>query len=312
MENTEIRNKGSKLIVCFDDKAKGKAPQTFDERDDAKLKELNEKGFGIFETANSFFATPEQFKASGAKTKRRKEFLSNINEVFADLDVCKDTDSLPEDEREERKRHLKEAINSYCPASTYVITKNGLQPRWWLEEERVDEQTQEKYVNVINGIIEWSKGHGSSGDPVKDVTRVLRIPGYNHHKSDPYLVTQEKGNEKFYTLDELKNFFWYESISKIQPKQNNELTTDLNNLDIRQVVIDVWKEKGQMAEFDNDGHLIIDGTMTATFKGSKGDGNYIATSSSDYPAKGNAVTYTAETLKISSKEAYKWLSNKYE
>jgi hypothetical protein len=305
---------GIKLIVCFDDKATNKSPITLENPTEDYLKELNGKGFGIFQTANSFFATTDQLEKTGFKTKRHKEFISSLNEVFGDLDICKDTDNLPGEERDRLKNQLMGAINNYCPASVYVITKNGLQPRWWLMEPNIDEVTQQKYVNITNGIIEWSKQNGAKGDPVKDVTRVLRKPGYYHHKSEPYLVTEENGNGKTYTLDELKKYFWSEPVVKVYgpvEKESDLSYNQIDSLDIRQVVIDVWKEKGGEASFDKDDHLIIDGAVTATFAGRLGEGNYIATSSSDYPAKGNAVTYVAETLGISRKEAFKWICKKY-
>ncbi len=308
-------NKGERLIVCFSDKEKGKSPLTLEGPTDVELKKINEKGFGIFETANSFFATPEQLRELAIKknkkivTKRNKEFLLCLNEVFADMDVCNEKDGLIEEEREKRKIQLKEAIENYCPASTYVITKNGLQPRWWIEEPNIDEATQQKYVGVTNGIIEWSKQHGSKGDPVKDVTRVLRKPGYYHHKSEPYLVTEEGGNGKIYTLDELREYFWHESVIK-KDSIKDEIYDPINSLDVRQVVIDVWKEKGHIASFDKEDRLIIDGVVTATFKGRLG-GNFIATTSGDYPAKGNAITYVAETLGIDNKQAFRWMRERY-
>lgn len=306
---------GGRLIVCFDDKAKNKSPITFEAPDEHRLKALNEKGFGIFETANSFFATEEQLKESGFKTKRHKEFLIRLNEVFADLDICKDNDGLPEQEREQRKNALKAAIDTYCPASIYVITKNGLQPRWWIDELSVDEVTQQKYVDITNGIIEWSKKNGAKGDPVKDVTRVLRKAGYYHHKSTPYLVMEEEGNGKKYTLEELKSFFWYESKNKPPESpallEKSPISIKIDDLEIKNVVIDIWKEKGQVATFDKDNHLIIDGEKTATFVNRDGK-NFVATSSSDYPAKGNAITYVAETLGISTKDAFQWLCKKYD
>jgi hypothetical protein len=315
----EQSNIGLKLTVCFHDRDKIKNPKTLENPTEDYLKQLNEAGYGIFETANSFFATTEQLyelaieKNKKNVTKRNKEFLTKLNEVFTDADICKDSDGLSEEERDKLKNSLKEAINNYCPASTYIITKNGLQPRWWLNEPNIDEATQQKYVNITNGIIEWSKQNGSKGDPVKDVTRVLRKTGYYHNKSEPYLVTEEKGNGKTYTLDELKEYFWHDPANVVlnTKEKEYELTNNkIDSIDIRQVVIDVWKEKGNEASFDKDDHLIIDGELTATFKGRLGH-NYIATTSCDYPAKGNAVTYVAETLNITTKEAYSWLCKKY-
>jgi hypothetical protein len=315
METTQPQ-KGNKLIVCLDDQNRNLPAITLENPSPEKLHQLNEQGFGIFETANYFFATNDALKSSGTKTKRQKEFLSGLAEVYADLDVCKEKDHLPENERETRKNKLKQEINSYCPATFYILTKNGLQPHWRINEPKVDESAQTNYKNVIKGIIEWSKKYGNIGDPVFDVTRVLRKPEFLHIKSEPYLVTEELGNDKTYTLDELKKFFWYSNEEKTQLQQSaattemNPAYQQINELDIKQVVVDAWTEKGHTASFDDNNRLMIDGEKTATFKG-RLEGNYMATTSSDFPAKGNAVTYTAETLGISYPQALSRLQQKY-
>lgn len=324
MNNT----KGEKLTIYRYEKEspeKDRRPMILENTATERLRELNEKGYGIFETANSFFATQEDIvelaiqKGRKGVTKRNKEFLTSLDEVFADLDITKEAEGMNVAEREEKKKILKDALEKYFPPTTYIITKNGLQPRWKLNEESTDEKTQIKYRNVINGIIEWSKQYGGMGDPVKDVTRFLRKPGYYHLKSDPYFITEEAGTEKIYTLDELKKYFWFENEKRTLinnqavtgwQKVTDPMFSAIDAIDIRQIAIDAWKEKGFDAYFDEDDHLVIDNTATATFKGRLG-GNYIATTSSDYPAKGNATTYVAATLGISNKEAVKWLCNKY-
>jgi len=106
------KDKGTKLVVCFSDKTKDKGPITLENPSKSVLKDLNEKGYGIFETANSFFATPGQLEELALKkgkisvTKRNKEFLTRLNEVFGDLDICKDSDNLPAEERDKRKNPL--------------------------------------------------------------------------------------------------------------------------------------------------------------------------------------------------------------
>src|SRR3989344_1929555 len=111
--NDQNNSEGGRLIVCFNEKAKVKAPLTLENADAGYLKDLNDKGYGIFETANSFFATDEQLKELAVKkgkdkvTKRNKEFLIHLNEIFADLDICKDSDGTTEKLREAKKKLLK-------------------------------------------------------------------------------------------------------------------------------------------------------------------------------------------------------------
>jgi len=329
METTQL-TKGSQLIVCFIDKDKKKAPLTFENPSEEELKKLNSQGYGIYKTANFFFATPEQLKELALEkkkkkvTKRNKEFLSHINEVFADVDVCKEKDHLPEEEREKRKIALREAfMKCSCPPSAIIITKNGLQPYWLVNEENIDKVTQWKYLCIENGIIEWSKKNGAMGDPVKDVARVLRVPGYNHVKSDPYLITEEPGSGRIYTLDELKGHFWYEKeknkLEPIQAVQEKPYFSSVNELDIKQVAIDVWKEKGHSVSINENNQLSCAGGNCgcvpnepwATFANREG-GNFISNGgSSTYLAEGNAITYVAGTFEISTKEAFFWLCKKY-
>ncbi len=310
-----MNTKGTKVIVCFHEKNKQSNIVTPESPTKDYLGQLNSQGYGIFETVNEFNATNEQLKFNNHKTKRQKEYLTKLCAVYADLDISKDEDQLAENERESSKEKLINAIEAYCPATYYIITKNGVQPIWTINESSIDQPTQEKYRGVIEGIIEWTKQYGNKGDPVKDVTRLLRVPGYYHLKSEPYLITQREGNGKTYTLDELKTYFWIEqkteSAKESYSQSENPVYNAINRMDIRQVVSDAWAEKENRAEFDSNNHLWIDGVKTATFVGRKGDGNYMATTSSDYPAKGNAVTYVADTLGVSNKEAFKWLIGKY-
>ena len=331
METTQLA-KGNKLIVCFNDKDKQKAPLTYEDPPEEELHRLNQLGYGIFETANAFSATDEEVKASEGITKRQKEFLAKLLEVFADVDVCKEEYGLPEEKRENLKNALKEALmKTSCPPTVIVITKNGLQPRWTVDESGIDELTQQKYVNIINGIIEWSKQNGALGDPVKDVTRVLRKPGFLHVKSDPYLITEEPGSGRTYTLDELKACFWQEREKKkpeltsptqqqpSSPAQTQSVFSWVDELDIRQVAIDVWKEKGHDVYANDNNQLVcnggncgcVPGKSWAAFINREGK-NFISNGgSSEYPAEGNAITYVAGTLEISNSEAYKWLAAKY-
>ncbi|MBI5153462.1 MAG: hypothetical protein HZA36_03320, partial [Parcubacteria group bacterium] len=82
---------GSRLVVCIDDKKGGKPTLTLENPSEKNLQELNSNGYGIFETANSFFATSEQIRLLSKKlrksiTKRQTEFLSQLNEVYIDAD----------------------------------------------------------------------------------------------------------------------------------------------------------------------------------------------------------------------------------
>src|SRR3989338_80421 len=321
---TEIKaNVGCRLVVCMHDKEDSRAKITLEGPSTEELKVYNEQGYGIFETANAFLATKEQVEAlrikknKQASTKRQKEFLSQLLEVYADLDVTNEGDGIPETEREEMKSKLLTELKAHCPASSYVNTKNGIQPPWRIDEPSVDQGTQEANTDVIKGITQWSKRHGSKGDPIHDVTRFLRLPGFYHHKGEPYLVTEEPGTDKMYTLDELKaSFPLSKTVTSIRDiitpaVATNSLYQQVRELDIERVAIDAWREIGHEANFDDKGHLVVDGQVTATFKGKLGNGNYMATTSGDYPAKGDPLEYATYTLKMNRREAFNWLCGKY-
>ena len=292
----------NQIYVCFKDKAGSKQPITLTEFDELKIKKLNNDGYGIFFTPNSF-----------KDGKRTKENILKINAIFGDLDVSKSEYKESQEEIEKKKSNLLLALNSYCPPSIIIGTKNGLQPIWYVSDERIDGLILWQRQYITEGLIDWSKSNGALGDEVKDITRIIRLPNFYHHKQDPYLIQEIEGNNKIYTLEELAKFFWREPlpIKTTEVKELSEESRELDRIDIKDVVIEVWKSLGHTAIFDKTEHLIIDGTMTATFQGRHGDRQYIATSSADYPAKGNKITYTAKTLKISNKEAYRWLLERF-
>jgi hypothetical protein len=299
-----MKNEAKKIIVLLDDLKKGRAARHFDKNKCSEefLKKENKKGYGIFETVNEF-----------KSVKRKKEELLKLVEVYADLDVKTEKEKI----KEKKEVLKKELLKHHCPPTRIIETKNGLQPRWKIKteaEEKIDLETQiDKYTGIIEGIIDWSKKRGCKGDEVKDVTRVLRMPGYWHMKDfkNPFLITEEKISDNIYTLDELKKCFWREKTKKEKTRIAERASNNwLDLIDIKRIVIDVWNYKGHIAYFDKDNHLHIDGVETATFVNREGN-NFVATTSGDYPAKGNAVTYVAETLGVSTKEAYRWLCDRY-
>lgn len=77
-----------------------------------------------------------------------------------------------------------------------VNSKNG-QHAYWLLKRGED---KEKWKSVQVGLIEKFNTDPS----IKDLPRVMRIPGFFHRKSDPFMVTMERCEpEPRYTLDEL-------------------------------------------------------------------------------------------------------------
>lgn len=304
----------SKVYVLIHDQNKVQYTQTFYEEDKELFKKLNAEGWGVFVSVNEFEATEKEMAEMGVKTKRNIPFLSKINAVFADLDVAKKGDGKTREQKEAAKELLLLDLYDFCPPSRVIDTSNGIQPFWDLKDVKLGDQKQ--YVRVINAIIEWSMEHGAMGDKVKDVTRVLRCPGYYHMKETPYMV-QSKYDDKFvYTLDELEGKFknWIREEKEVVIKKPvgklDDLSLAIDCLDIQEIAKRAFASIGRPADFNGKDKLVLDGRETGTFQGRKGDRGYIASSSHE-PFKGNRITVVADIKQITNKEARQWLIDEF-
>lgn len=311
------------LFQVFKDNpdAKGYA-QVLETYDPVFLKKMNNQGCGIYFTPNGFTASNAEkdelweklkLKDPTAKrpTARKKEFLRNINAVFADLDVAKEGEKVSNNAKKELVDELKRMI-----VPNYIInTKNGIQPIWLVDEDKIDKDTQDKFVKVIMGIIEWSKKHGAKGDIVKDVTRVLRMPNYNHMKGDPFMCKAYKMHDTKTTLDEMEKIFPYENkmvkpdVQKTIYKKNN-ISLEIDRLDFQELIIRAFASTGRPASFDTQKRLILDGRLTGTHQGKIGSGDFLASSSHE-PFEGNRITAVADILGVTNKEARAWIVEEY-
>jgi len=284
------------------EKDANRKPKTFTKFSEQKLRKLNDAFNGIYYSPQSFVGP-----------SNKKEHLSKINTLFGDLDVAKSGDGQTQECIEEKKIILLKKLQDLPVSPSVVIdTRNGLQPYWYILVDNVEPGTIKRCENVMKSISRWAIEFGSLGDPVHDIVHLLRVPGFNHHKSEPYLIKVLLEQDITYTLTQLEEAFPYTTKNEERFEYtskgdiNSPVVELVNQLDIREVAIRVWRHLGCIASFDKGNHLIIDGQQTATFVNREGK-NFIATSSSEYPADGNAVTYVAETLKISTKEAFTWI-----
>jgi hypothetical protein len=271
--------------------------KVFFEYNEQELKAFNERGNGVY------------FSPNGFKEARKKENLTNLNAVYADLDLAKEGQEV---DIKTLKIKLWQELLSHVPPSFIIDTKNGLQPIWLIE---ADVSQTELHKKVIKGIIEWSKQFGCAGDAVHDCTRVLRLPNFNHCKGEPYLCRAKKTSEYVYTLEDLEKYFPYTEPEAIKQNthENGELDSPLvqaiNQIDFETLIISAFGYIGRIAEFDNQGRLILDGRLTGTFKGKTG-GEFLASSSHE-PFKGNRVTAVADILGVTNKEAFKWIKETF-
>lgn len=309
------------VFIRIDDKQSGVAPVQFDTYDPDIFRQWNEKGQGIYFSPSSFrYVSPEEHKANGTIMNRNDRYLEFINFVFADLDVTKEGDDTPPDEREARKNALTDALVAHLPPTAIIITKNGLQPLYKLSTSipATDTESIERWKQVMNGFIEWSKQHGAKGDAVKDTARVLRVPGYDHHKGDdPYLCTlwSDTDTIRTYTLEELEAAFPYipkekerkQSSSTTTSYQGSDLLDQFAHIDIQEIATKAYESIGRSCKFDPQGRMILDGRRSGNFQGKHGDRQFLATTSGTEPVEGNKVTAVAQILGVNNTEAVKWL-----
>lgn len=247
------------------------------------------------------------FSPNGCKGRRLKENLTHINAIFADFDFK--PKAVTGDSKPDFKQFMLDLDD--LPTPTYVVESgNGWHLYWCLEEPiLVTDENRDSLIEQVEGMHRFLNQHYGADNGAIDVLHLLRQPGFEHKKmpEHPFMVDIVVDNsEDRYTLDEL-----LVAMPPITKEVKEDVVESDDDFDIRKVAVDVWATKGDVVEWDTIGRMIWNGEKTGTFIGRNGGGNYIATTSESYPYKGNATTYVAGVLGISTKEAYKWLIGKY-
>ncbi len=264
------------------------------------FKELNDDRYGIF------------FSVNGVGKTRKNDDITKLNAVFGDFDVAKDGDGKTLEEITESKKYLfLQLLKEPQQPNIITATKNGLQPFWLLED---GEDDMEIYSKIENGLIEWSKFQGCAGDAVKDFARVLRLPGYNHMKSEPFKIKSYLIHEKKHKLEDLHKQYPFIEPTHDQRKEFSNNNNVLDKVDIRDVVREVYKEyKNINILFDYQNRICFDDEktgLTGAFIGDNGESQFVGSTSSHVP-DGNKVTFTAKVFDISNKEAFSWLLDRF-
>ena len=140
------------MYWALNDKEPG-APFPVDEKDCQKY---NDKGMGIFFTPNQHTG------------RRLRKNLTKINYWFCEIDGGNKLDQVAK-------------LSSAPLRPTWVVeSKNGYHCYW----AAVDATEENWDLIVKTGIIPRMGGDPKASDPL----RLLRYPGYNHHKQEPYMV----------------------------------------------------------------------------------------------------------------------------
>lgn len=292
------------IFVLLDDrKREGNTPRHFTEHKKEYFKKMNKDGWGVFWAVNKF---------KGGR--RVKEKLERLNFAYCDLDLAKEGESVDIESLQSSKLALSKALKEKCEPTHIIETKNGLQPLWRLVDglpEKVDE-----YVLLLKGIVKWTVEQGGYGDNVYDVSRIVRLPGYDHMKSEPFPVKEIHRSNKIYTIERMREIFpFQEEIKEHKPVNIHKLSPidqAIQNLDIEDVAIRAFSQVGRQAFFDKQHRLVLDGRLTGTHRGKKetGDNNFLASNSHE-PFVGNVITLPAMIFGITNKEAREWIIKEY-
>lgn len=274
--------------------------------DPDKLHELNTGGHcAVWATINSF---------KGASSRKVDE-VTKLNGCYLDFDLAKDGDGSSIEEIEKRKDVALSALLELSVRPNIVtVTKNGLQPIWLIDEADISLTIKELHEHVNKGIIDWSKQYGGMGDSCFDIPRILRIPGFFHLKAEPFLIESYLIHESKSKLSMLAEQFPYDNYEQVK-EDNAEVSKELKNLndvDIREIVIKALKEWGEPeAYFDDKARIVIKRGVTGAFQGKRDDRQYIGSASHDIPS-GNKITFVKRLLELkNNKEAYKWIKDKF-
>lgn len=218
---------GTKTTIQTFDDAKLERPfQRIFMYDDARCKELNDLGAGVYWTVN----------LQEKENQRGIDNTCQFSCIGMDCDVTKETDGrrgitrLPEEEVQSLKPNLfNKLVALTVPPSGILETRNGLQPYWVFTNPQELKPEQRKTANVryqdyIRGITKVT-GIKSEGD---NLQRVLRMPGYFHKKTDqPFLIKDIFEEGKPCDFEAFKKA--YPPIAKTNSQSNGKIDPVANN-----------------------------------------------------------------------------------
>lgn len=159
---------------CFHDQKASDKPAfilhgSIDEHFD-RLQRANQDGYGVFVCVN---------RTDGRG--RKKENITALRALFVDSD----NGPLPSE--------------MALQPNIIVESKGGEHAYWFL----IDGEPLDKFTEAQTAL---AKALGTDGS-VKDLPRVMRLPGFFHNKSDPYMVTWRLVSEERHTIKHILDAF---------------------------------------------------------------------------------------------------------
>lgn len=219
-----------------------------DPRDAARR---NEAGFGIFWTVNQF------------KGRRIKDNLVRINSWFVDLDEGTKAEQLA-------------LIHDCLVPSMIIESKRGFHVYWDARDADIAQ-----WGEIMSRILFWFGGDENA----KDVTRVLRAPGYKHWKDeeDPFVVRVVWAYPVKYTMRQM--LYWFpqaphqaekeirtERKAKIKASTSSDVWQRIFDLDCEEALLrfsgTTWVN-GELYHFRDAGNgnknIWVNGKQTSCF-----------------------------------------------
>lgn len=137
-----------------------------------EAEKYNAQNWGIFFTPNTF------------NGPRRIENLKEIRFWFIDIDKC------------DKAETIEFILNSILPPSTIVETKSGFHCYW-----QAKDATKEKYEEIENRLIKYY----NADKQVKDLPRLMRVPGFYHCKdlNNRFLIKAIFNKERTFTENQM-------------------------------------------------------------------------------------------------------------
>ncbi|QGH72429.1 MAG: replication protein B [Siphoviridae sp. ctpQM7] len=292
---------------------------------------------GIFRAVNTFTYAipPETHQKNETKTFRNECYLQKLRAAYNDLDLAKAGDGTGEEELEERKSKMYDALLRLPLPPTFVITsRNGLQPYWVIEDGDITPESIALYKSINAGITAKMGGIGEHigmkvwMDTVKDAARMLRLPGSTHWKQVPgfrcSLLLRE--HVSAYSMAELHAAFPAPvpqglRIKDAQHQQNFDRQAERvsilaeRGIGVGDVLVRLCALRGQNVTFDGEKRVIVDGRTTGSFlqkeAGHTGPPQFVATASAQDPFKGNAVSCAKKILGTDANTAWETICHEF-
>lgn len=194
------------LLAALDPKAKQHCFQTFTDADDKpnpdplaaarygglkehgpQLRAHNQKGAGVFVTINATDGTG-----------RKRENVTAVRAVFVDFDT-------PDPKRPETLAALP------LPPSWLVETSPGKHHAYWFADGLALEEFKPLQLRLAQAF---------GGDPVvKDLGRVMRLPGFWHRKGEPFQVRTVRSSGRRYSAAELREWVGSLPVGTAEPEK---------------------------------------------------------------------------------------------